>query len=116
MLNSIQVYQLCKVAPQIVKEMTGVEFKKISYDYSAYDSWDGSNQIEKRYMDGFTICRKGVIYRIGDLAAVNIVINAINSHMYKNIIRQLADNSDSNVEKLDMIIPLEQYNSYNRYD
>ena len=116
MLNEMQVRQICKVAPKFVFEMTGIEFKKVEYDYSAYDSWDGSNQIEKRYMDAFLYTKKGNTYRIGDLAAINMVINAINSHTYKNVIRQLNDKNASDDNNLDMIIPLEKYNSYNRYD
>ena len=116
MLNTMQFFQICKVAPKFVKEMTGIEMKKVTYKMSRYDSSTGCNENVDESFTGFTYTKKGNVYRIGDLAAENMVINAINQHTYKNVIRQLADNSDSNAENLDMKIPLEVYNSYNRYD
>ena len=115
MLNSVQISQMCKVAPSIVFAMTGIKLMKCTYKQDAYD-YNGDNVTESRHINNFTICRDGNTYRIGDLQAETIISRAINGHMYKNIIRELADKSDSNVENLDMTIPLEKYNSYNKYD
>lgn len=116
MLNEFQAFQLIDAVPNTIKEICGIVSVNCSYDYSAYDSWDGSNQTETRYMRNFAICRNGKYYRISDMSAACLISKAVTVHMYKKLIRTVADNSGTYDQKFDMTIPLEQYNSYDRYD
>ena len=116
MLNEFQAIQLINALPNTIKELTGIVSVKCTYDYSSYDSWDGSNQIEKRHMTNFAICRGDKYYQISDMSAATLIAKCVTVHMYKKLIRSVADNSGTYTEKLDMSVPLETYNSWNKYD
>lgn len=116
MLNEMQALQLINAVPNTIKEICGIVSVNCSYDYSTYDYCSGSNEIEKRHIRNFAICRKGTYYKISDMSAATLISKAVTVHMYKKLIRTAADNSDTYVQKLDMNVPLETYNSWNKYD
>ena len=116
MLNEMQSLQLITAVPNTIKELCGIVSVNCSYDYSTYDYCSGSNEIEKRHIRNFAICRGDKYYRISDMSAATIISKAITVHMYKKLIRTVADNSGTHMETLDMNVPLEQYNSWNKYN
>ena len=111
-----KLVQMSFNCPNVLFELTGIKSVKVTYDYSAYDSMDGSNITEKRYMNEFIyVSRKGVNFKLTELQAVNMFCNAVNQHMYKKAIRQAADNVVSENSEYDMNMPLETYNAMDRY-
>ena len=116
MLNEIQAMQLINAVPNTIFELTGVVSVKCSYEISTYDYYSGSNVAEKQHMTNFAICRKGTYYRISDMSAACLIGKAVTQHMYKKLIRSVADNDGTYMERLDMNVPLETYNTWNKYD
>ena len=116
MINEIQAIQLINAVPNTIFELTGIKLVKCTYEMSGYDYYSGSNETTKQHMSNFAICRKGKYYRISDMSAALLIGKAVTQHMYKKLIRQVADQTETYAEKLDMSVPLETYNSWSRYE